>query len=113
MLLCFQNSTENLVHRQFNKCVKSKETESTHKHPSDVRGVLESAQVMNNIFFWEDGRVLEQLAQGSCGVSILGDSQNLTGHSHGQPAVEGRALNEDWTRQCLEMPFNPSYIFSI
>lgn len=30
--------------------VQSKETESTHKHPSDVRVVLESAQVMNNIF---------------------------------------------------------------
>jgi len=35
----------------------------------------------------EGGQTLAQFAQRSCGVSILGDIQNSTGHSPEQPVL--------------------------
>jgi len=36
---------------------------------------------------------LSQVAQRGCGVSILGDIQNVTGHCSGQPALVNSSLN--------------------
>lgn len=40
------------------------------------------------------GLTLEQVTQGGCGVSILGDSQSLIRHSPGQPVLTDSALNK-------------------
>lgn len=42
--------------------------------------------IKNNFFFFydEDGQAQQQVAQRACGVSILGDIQNLTGRGHEQ-----------------------------
>lgn len=38
------------------------------------------------VFYYEGDLTLEQIAQRCCGVFILGDIQNLTGHDPGQSA---------------------------
>lgn len=40
-----------------------------------------------NFLVKKSGRTLEQAAERGCGVSILGDTQNPTGPSPGQPAL--------------------------
>ena len=39
------------------------------------------------VFFCESGLMLAQVARGGCGVSVFGDTQNLTGHGPAQPAL--------------------------
>ena len=39
------------------------------------------------LFDCEGDRALAQVAQGGCGVSLLGDTQKPSGHSPGQPAL--------------------------
>ena len=43
------------------------------------------------LFHCEGGRVLAQVAQIGCGVSIFRDIQKLSGRGPGQPALGGRA----------------------
>lgn len=38
--------------------------------------------------------MLEQIVQRCCGVSILGDTQNLSGHSPEKPSPVGPLLNK-------------------
>lgn len=38
--------------------------------------------------------MLAQVAQSSCGVSIAGDRQNLSGHGPGHPALAAPALSK-------------------
>lgn len=56
--------------------------------------------------------MLSHVAPGSGRLSVLGDSQDLAGHSHGQPASVDTALIGagcvccwlDWTTQFIEDP---------
>ena len=45
------------------------------------------------VFYGEGGQTLAQAAQRGCGVFILGDTQNLTGHGLEQPALS-RGLDQ-------------------
>ena len=49
---------------------------------------------------------MAQVAQGGCGVSLLGDTQNLSGHGPGQPAPCGPTWAEGWTGWLPEVPAN-------
>ena len=49
----------------------------------------------------------EEAAQGGCGVSILGDIQNLTGHGPEQPACSHPALHRGLDRWSPEVPASP------
>lgn len=40
-----------------------------------------------HFFYCECGQTLEQVAQRCCGFSLLGGTQNPTGHSPGQPVL--------------------------
>lgn len=42
--------------------------------------------VSGNIFYCEDDQALPQIVQRGCGISILGDVQNPSGHRSGQAA---------------------------
>jgi len=59
--------------------------------PSDrTRGsghVKVNLNIRKCFFHHEEGQILAQVAQRGCGVSILGDVQNLAGLGPGQPAV--------------------------
>lgn len=46
----------------------------------------------------ESDGVLRQIAQGHCGISSRGDIQKLSGHGHGQLAVDCPAGAGGWTR---------------
>jgi len=46
-----------------------------------------------NILYCEGDQALAHVAQRGCGVSLLGDIQNLPGHSPEQPALGYPALN--------------------
>lgn len=50
----------------------------------------------------EVDQTVEQVAQRDCEFSIFGDAQNLTGHSHEQPAVSDPVLSRSWTRRSAE-----------
>ena len=43
------------------------------------------------LFYCEGGQTLEEVAWRGCGVSILGDIQNPSGHGPGQPALAAPA----------------------
>lgn len=65
-----------------------------------VLGVKRQEAVGTNIpfnirksYFDEGGRTLEQIAWRVCGVSILGEVQNLTGHNPKTPAQLDTALS--------------------
>lgn len=47
-----------------------------------------------------------QVAQRGCGISTLGDTQNLTGHGSEEPTVADPALSMDWMR-CLPEHLQP------
>lgn len=49
-------------------------------------------------FCWEGDWGLTQVAQGGCEVFVLGDTQKLSGHNSGKPAVGGPAWAEGWMR---------------
>lgn len=51
---------------------------------------------MKKIFHCEGYQTLEQVTQRGGGVSILGDTQSLTGHSPEQPAAVDPALSRGW-----------------
>jgi len=53
---------------------------------------------IRKIFYCEDNCTLEEVAPSSCGVSILGDSENLSGHSPDQPALVIMLRAADLTR---------------
>lgn len=46
-----------------------------------------------NGFNCKDERTLKQIAMKCCGVSVLGDIQNWTRHSHEQPVLVDPALS--------------------
>lgn len=54
--------------------------------------------------YCEGGQTVPQTAKRGCGAFILGDPQNPTGHSPGQPARFERALKGQ-----LEVPFSFNY----
>lgn len=55
-------------------------------------------------FYCEGDWGLAQVAQGGCKVFILGDTQKLSGHNSGKPAVGSPAWAEGWTRWPPEVP---------
>lgn len=67
------------------------------KGPSDNQRTL---------FHCEDNWVLEQAAQGDCGVSVPGGIQKSSGHWPGQTAPSGPAWAGDWTPWPTEVPAN-------
>lgn len=52
----------------------------------------------NNLFYSEGGQTLEVVVQTDCGVSNLGDIQNLTGYGTEQPALVDPTVSRglDW-----------------
>lgn len=52
---------------------------------------------INNTSSWgvEGGQTLEKVVQTGCGITILGDIENLTGHSSEQPGVGESALSRN------------------
>lgn len=55
---------------------------------------------VQTFFYCEGAQTQAQIAQRGCGVSILGDTGNPTGHGPGQPAPVDPALSGavgDWT----------------
>lgn len=50
--------------------------------------------------------MLQQVAQGGVGESLVGDAQNPVGHCSGQPAVVTLLGWVDWTRSAPEVPSN-------
>lgn len=65
-------------------------------------------------FYCEGGQTLEWAAQRGCAVSVLRDTQNLTGHDSEQPALDDPALSRgvelDELQECL--PASPILSFS-
>jgi len=55
-------------------------------------------RVSNSAFSNSSTVALEQAAQGGCGVSSSGDTQDPPGQGPRQPAVGNPALAEGWTR---------------
>ena len=51
----------------------------------------DSIWTSGNTFYCEVDWTLAQVAQGDCGVSVLGDTQKPAGHSPGQPTLGGPA----------------------
>jgi len=51
-----------------------------------------SSERQETLFYCGGHQALAQAAQGGCGVSILGDTQKLIGHGHGQLALGSPAL---------------------
>ena len=51
---------------------------------TETREVLSERQEI--LFYCESDRALAQVAQGGCGVFILGDTQKWSGHGPGQQA---------------------------
>ena len=49
--------------------------------------------IRENLFSCEGDCTLEQVAARGCGVSVLGDIKNPTGHGPGQPAVVDTTLS--------------------
>lgn len=47
------------------------------------------------------------VAQGGCGVSVLGDIQNPVGHSPGQPTLCRSAVNRSVRPEISRGPFQP------
>lgn len=45
-----------------------------------------------------------QFAQGGCGVSVLGDVKNLSGHSPGQPALSGSVSAGELDQMTSRLP---------
>jgi len=48
--------------------------------------------IRKSFFYSESDQTLEQVAQRGCGVSIIGNSHNLNGHSPEQPGLADSAL---------------------
>lgn len=59
------------------------------------------------LFYCAGAQTLEQVAQGCCGVSILGDVRNLTGNGPGQPALGDPALSRRLNWMVLSGPIQP------
>ena len=55
----------------------------------------------------EGSQTVEQVAQRGCGLSIFGDTQNLTGHGPGQPAVADPALSRGLALTISPSPLPP------
>lgn len=51
--------------------------------------------LLKNSFYCKGGGTWEQIAQRGCEVSVLGDGQNLTVHSAGQPAPADSTLSTE------------------
>lgn len=54
-------------------------------------------------FLKKGAQTLAQIAWRACGVSIIQDTQNPTGHAPKKPAVTVCALSRDWARYSPEM----------
>ena len=57
----------------------------------------------------EGDRALAQAAQGGCGVSFSGDTQDPPGHGPVQPALGDPALAGGWTGWPSKVPCNPNH----
>ena len=60
-----------------------------------------------NLFYCEGGETLEPVSLRGFGVSIFGNTQNLTGKRPEGPAIAGPALSREV--EVPEVPFNLSY----
>ncbi|KAK4829362.1 hypothetical protein QYF61_003289, partial [Mycteria americana] len=60
----------------------------------------EKKKKTTKLFYCKGGQTLAQAAQRGCRVSILGDTENLTGHNPGQPAITSERINNE-----LILPF--------
>jgi len=58
-----------------------------------------------DLIYWEGSWTLQEVAQGSCGVSILGDIKNPTKHGSEQPALTVTALIKVIERGDLQRSF--------
>lgn len=58
------------------------------------------------LFPCEGDWTLAQIVRTSCGISILGDIHELSGHIPGQPVLSDPACTCIWTRWPSEVPFN-------
>ena len=67
-------------------------------------------KLKRTLFLREGGQTLAQVAQRSCGVSTLGETQNLAGHSPGQPAPGDLALSGRWGQAISSGPCQPQLV---
>lgn len=75
------------------------------------KSLLGSSMSIKILFFYcEDGETLEQAAWGGCGVSSLGNTKNLMGHSSGQCALcESASSKEAGLGDPRLVPSNHNY----
>lgn len=59
------------------------------------------------LVYCEDDRALAQDVQGGCVVSILGDTQNTSGHDPGQLALGSHAWAGELDQMTFRSPFQP------
>lgn len=71
------------------------------------------AEIQENpfkLFHCEGHQTLEQVAQRGCGVSVLGESQNMCGHNLGQPTLVDSALSRGFDLDDLQSSLPTSTI---
>lgn len=64
-----------------------------------------------DFFYCVGAQTLEHVAHRCCGVSTLGDVQNLTGHGPGPPALGDPALSSGLNWMVLSGPIEPQLFY--
>ena len=66
-----------------------------------------SLNIKETLCHYEGDQAVPQIAQGGCGVSIVGDTQNSSGHGLGHPALGGSIWAGGLDQMTSRGPFQP------